>query len=164
MTVPHTIKQVQWREASRRYRRRRGIPLSHNEHHGKRASPEYRVWANMHSRCSTPALKCFKNYGGRGIQVCIRWASFGKFFADMGPRPTPRHTIERRENSGNYEPGNCEWAIRKKNNRNKRNNRVLTFQSRTQCLQAWADEIGVPRETIAYRLNTGRSIAEAFHV
>ncbi len=67
----------------------------------------HRVWKGMRSRCND--LKN-KDYGGRGISVCDRWTDFLKFLSDMGPKPTPKHSIDRINVDGNYEPGNCRWA------------------------------------------------------
>lgn len=87
-------------------------------------SPEYRTWTNMKSRCFNPRLKRYKDYGGRGITVCPEWAdSFEQFYKDMGDRPSPRHSIDRIDVNGNYEPDNCRWATLSQQNRNKRNSR-----------------------------------------
>lgn len=81
---------------------------------------EYWVWAAMVQRCTNPKNSAYANYGGRGIAVCERWRSSAAFFADMGPRPSPQHTLERVNNSGGYGPDNCQWVSRSDNNRNKR--------------------------------------------
>jgi hypothetical protein len=75
--------------------------------------PEYKIWAGMLSRCSNKASTSFENYGGRGIVVCGRWQQdFKNFFEDLGPRPTPKHSIDRIDNDGDYEPGNVRWATK----------------------------------------------------
>ena len=85
-------------------------------------SPEYRVWRAMKSRCFNQRAPAWKNYGGRGITVCERWLKYEHFRADMGPRPAGT-SIDRINNDGNYEPGNCRWATRAQQNNNTRRSR-----------------------------------------
>lgn len=83
--------------------------------------PEYGIWAHIKERCTNPKVKCWDNYGGRGIKVCDRWLNnFDNFYADMGKRPSPEYQIDRIDNNGNYEPNNCHWALHIDNARNKR--------------------------------------------
>jgi hypothetical protein len=88
---------------------------------GYRFSPTYGTWAAMRKRCENESHDRYKYYGGRGIRVCDRWKSFENFLADMGPKPTPQHSIDRfPDNDGNYEPGNCRWATSSEQARNQR--------------------------------------------
>lgn len=88
--------------------------------HRMSKSPEYRTWSGMWQRCSNPENVRYMDYGGRGITICDRWKSFDAFFADMGSRPSPDHSIDRIENDQGYEPGNCKWSTRSEQQNNKR--------------------------------------------
>ncbi len=88
-------------------------------------TPEYNIWALAKSRCHNTNDKAYKYYGGRGITVCERWRnSFMAFFSDMGLKPFPKAQIDRINNGGNYEPGNCHWVTQTQNLRNKSNNKL----------------------------------------
>ena len=130
--------------------------------HGMRGTPEYNSWRGMNRRCSSPSDLDFHRYGGRGINVCGRWReSFAAFFADMGPRPSPEHTIDRIDNNKEYSPENCRWTTWTVQHRNRRDNRLLTFDGRTLCLAAWAEETGVGYQVIHGRLARGYTIEQA---
>ena len=120
-------------------------------------------WSQMKARCYNPNNKKFHLYGGRGIKVCARWRnSFANCLADMGIRPGSRYSIDRYpDKDGDYEPNNCRWATGVEQNRNRNFNRVLTHGGRTQCVAAWAKEIGVSHSTISERLKRGWTVAEA---
>jgi hypothetical protein len=116
---------------------------------------EYSIWKGMSRRCRDPKLKCADRYLGRGIRVCDRWKkSFKDFIDDMGPRPSPEHSVERRDNDGGYCPDNCYWATPTEQQRNKRNSALLTHGGETMCIAAWADKTGIPAGTISTRIAT----------
>lgn len=129
---------------------------------GKESS-EYVCWMSMRWRCYNSNNKSFKDYGARGITVCDRWRnSFEAFLEDMGPRPSPKHSIERNNNDAYYAPGNCTWAKRKVQNRNKRTNRILTFKGRSMCVSAWAEEVGIGAQNLWQRIfKHGWSVEDA---
>ena len=137
---------------------RHGESYSRNQ----KLTPEYYVWNGMRRRCDTPSAKSYARYGGRGIRVCERWADFRAFLADMGRRPTAMHRIERIDNDGNYEPRNCRWATPLEQARNRRNNRLLTFDGKTKGLSVWAEELGLSPEALASRLRFGHTTTVAF--
>ena len=87
--------------------------------HGGSYTGEYSSWKHMRRRCDSPKEHGFKTHGGRGIKVCARWIdSFVNFLEDMGPKPTPKHSIDRIDNDGHYEPSNCRWATAKQQQEN----------------------------------------------
>ncbi len=129
-----------------------------NTTHGGSRRPEYQVWITMRSRCNKPSAPAYEHYGGRGIKVCAQWANFGRFIADMGSRPEGM-TIERIDNDGNYEPGNCRWATRAEQARNRRSTHNVTHGGRTMCLKDWAREIGMHYTTLLHRQRRGLSPA-----
>lgn len=98
-----------------------GKRLRHGHNRRGRATPEYEAWTAMIKRCCTPSHQAFHNYGGRGISVCARWReSYAAFFADMGARPSPKHSLDRINNDGNYEKTNCRWATALEQRHNQR--------------------------------------------
>lgn len=128
--------------------------------HGQVNSPEYTAWAHMVDRCDNPKNPAYKNYGGRGITVCERWRTAANFLADIGPRPTERHSLERINNDFGYSPSNCRWATPKEQCNNKRTNRRLRFDGRVQTVAQWSRELGIGTSNIWNRLIDGWSTQE----
>lgn len=130
--------------------------------HGARHIPEYVVWQDMRIRCRNPKDKGYAGYGGRGIKVCERWDNdFAAFLSDMRPRPSPRHSIERVDNDGNYEPNNCRWATTQEQAVNRRNNHLLRCGDVVGTLSEWAEVCGMGHTTILWRLRNGWSTIDA---
>lgn len=127
------------------------------------ASPERHVWLAMRSRCNKPNNPAFCNYGGRGIKVCDRWQdSFENFLADMGNRPSPKHSIDRfPDGDGNYEPGNCRWATTSEQAATRRTTRLITVDGITLPISHWAQQAGINYQTICKRLESGWSESDA---
>lgn len=119
-------------------------------------SKEYRAWLGMKNRCKSE--KQF--YGGR-VTICAAWKkSFRVFFADMGPAPSPKHTLERNDNDGNYEPGNCRWATHAEQCKNRRSNIRLTLDGKTMVAADWSRELGISKNVISQRVKCGMSDRE----
>lgn len=121
--------------------------------HGREPKDVWCAWCHIRSRCYNPKNRSYSRYGGRGIRVCQRWReSFEAFRDDMGPRPSPQHSIEREENNGDYEPDNCVWATKKEQARNRRTSALIEYRGKTQCVTAWAEEIGMKPHTLYRRV------------
>jgi hypothetical protein len=124
-----------------------------NATHGMSKTAIYAVWCSMRQRCADPRHRYYRKYGGAGVTVCSRWDSFENFYADMGDRPSPRSTLERKENSIGYQPDNCVWASRRDQAINRRSTIFVTHLGRTQCLKDWARELGINYLTLYTRIN-----------
>lgn len=118
-----------------------------------KASPENTAWQSMRARCSNPNRKDYARYGGRGVAVCDRWReSFENFLVDMGPKPTPQHSLDRINVNGNYEPGNCRWATMEEQARNKRTNVIVEWNGKKKTVVEWAEQVGVNYITLWHRI------------
>lgn len=145
---------------------------THGESNGagvRPMTPEYTAWLHMRQRCNNPRVKDYKYYGGRGIKVCARWNSYEVFLADMGRKPKGR-SLDRINNEGNYEPGNCRWATKLQQVANTRVARWIEYNGKRKVLSQWARDLGVlpshlhwhlqrrsEQEAIEYLLNRKRS-------
>lgn len=120
---------------------------------GMGKTPECNAWRHAKSRCYNPKDPRYPRYGARGIRMCWRWKkSFENFLSDMGPRPSPDHSLHRIDNDRGYRPDNCVWTTREIQCRNRRTTRLLRFRGKTLCIRDWAKETGLHRYTIWDRL------------
>jgi hypothetical protein len=124
----------------------------------------YQSWQSMRQRCENPNNHNYPRYGGRGIRVCERWMKFQNFLIDMGERPTPKHSIERKDNNGNYEPGNCVWATPAQQSRNRRISFLLTMNGETKTLAEWCEQFDAKYPSVWCRLKRGVDLQHALLV
>lgn len=126
----------------------------HKVTHGCTKTKEYRIWRGIKQRCLGKDTNHTKNYRDRGIKMCDRWAhSFENFIADMGRAPTPKHSIDRRNNDGNYEPSNCRWATDEVQHSNKRTTRMIEINGQSKPLFIWCKELGLNYSTVSARIH-----------
>jgi hypothetical protein len=129
--------------------------------HGGAYTLEYASWYTMITRCTNPESISFPSYGGRGIKVCDRWKDFLVFQSDMGHRPSPQHSLDRVNNDGDYEPGNCRWATRLEQSNNQRSNRLITFRGKTLSVAEMCRTYGKDHLLVRSRLREGWSVDAA---
>ena len=129
--------------------------------HGKSRDRIYSIWVGMLIRCSEKSKgKTRKNYFLRGINVCDKWKNFESFYEDMG-EPSLNYSIERINNNGNYEPGNCKWATSKEQGNNTSANKKIEFNGQIKNISQWAELLNIKPNTLTYRLKRGWSIERA---
>lgn len=132
----------------------------------KTDTPEWISWYHMVQRCLNPSDKRYARYGGRGITVSERWRdSFEAFLADMGPRPSASHSIDRIDNDRGYEPGNCRWATPQQQRQNRSDNHYIVAHGQRRTITEWAVLAGLATRSIRVRLQNGwtpeRAVTEA---
>lgn len=135
-----------------------------NKKHGMKNTREYKAWILMKARCYNENNNSFQHYGAKGIQVCTRWKnSFENFYKDMGDKPTPKHSLGRKDNNKNYSASNCAWETLIEQANNKSNNRMITYKRRKQSLATWCRELNIPYGRTKDRLNRyGWCVKDAF--
>ena len=131
--------------------------------HGKSQHPLYRIWKTMRQRCNNSRAGKYQIYGGRGIKVCPRWESFEVFLEDMRDGWSPGLQIDRIDNDGNYEPGNCRWTTPVVQANNTRANVILNIGGSRLTLAQTARQFGINASTIRYRLRNGWNVDQAVH-
>lgn len=129
------------------------IRIKHGHRMIKQTSITYWSWVNMIARCTNPNNINYKYYGDRGITVCDRWLKFENFLDDMGERPSPNLTLDRIDNSLGYYKENCRWTTKKEQSINRRSNHLITFNNKTQCISAWAEEFRIRYLILENRIN-----------
>lgn len=123
---------------------------------------EYRTWRRIKNRCLNPHNNSYPIYGGRGITVCESWLnSFEKFLSDMGRAPSPKHSIDRKNNDGNYEPGNCRWATARMQNNNSSNCVFIEMDGLKLSVAEWARKFNVSYMLVYKRLRRKWSLIDA---
>jgi hypothetical protein len=116
--------------------------------------PEFSVWEGIKRRCLDPRRSKYRIYGGRGITMAQEWVeSFFAFYKAVGPRPTPKHQIDRIDNDKGYEPGNVRWATNKENNNNRGNLRLVTIEGVTRNISQWCEVLGINRRVVFGRIH-----------
>lgn len=123
--------------------------------------PEYRAWEAMHARCYSDTCISYPHYGARGIKVCERWQSFENFLDDMGPKPSRKHSLDRKDNDGDYTPENCRWATKVEQMNNRTNSRWLEHDGKRMTLAQWARELGITEAALESRLRKGWPLERA---
>jgi hypothetical protein len=129
--------------------------------HGMSRTPEYLAWKHMIGRCRNPQTKHYERYGGRGISVCEEWSDFAKFYADVGPRPSKDHSLDRLDNDGNYVPGNVAWRTKKEQGNNRANNVLVTYRDETLTAAEMGRKYGVSNTALLSRLKLNWPIEKA---
>lgn len=125
----------------------------------------YGIWRGMKERCYSPKHINYHRYGGRGITVCEEWINSFQEFYDwaMANGYADDLTIDRKDNDGNYEPGNCRWATQKEQANNRRTNVKITYDGKTMDIKQWADELGICYTTLFFRITNGWPVEKAFN-
>ena len=129
----------------------------HGGYLGGKEQPEHYVWRSMLARCNNPNNAAYVYYGGRGVKVCKRWHDYAAFLADIGPRPSVEHSLERRNTNKDYKPSNCCWATRSEQQKNKTTTRHYTDGVFVGTLVECAAKLGLSKELAHWRMKNWKS-------
>jgi hypothetical protein len=133
-----------------------------NTKHGKSKTREHNIWSGLKQRCLNKKNNHYKNYGARGILISQKWLySFESFILDVGIAPSKNHSLDRINNDGNYEPGNCRWATREEQNNNSRRTIFLELNGERKSLADWCYKFNLKRKTVYARIRSGKSVEQA---
>lgn len=117
--------------------------------------PLYRTWSSMKSRCLNPNHKDYDHYGGKGVTICERWFRFKNFLEDMGPKPSPKHTLDRIDSNGCYEPSNCRWASTVVQAQNTSRVKKIEINGEVKCFAEWCRQFQINKHTARQRMRVG---------
>jgi hypothetical protein len=143
-------------DTERQRRQAKGDDIRKRDRERRDQNPLKYIWRDMIRRCSDSRRSDYVHYGARGISVSALWLGddgFRRFVEHIGPRPSPRHSVDRINTSGNYEPGNVRWATQKEQVRNSRHIRLITVNGVTMCLTDWAAKLGAPARLVSQRID-----------
>ena len=131
--------------------------------HAKRGniSSEWRIWSAMRARCLNKNFHAYSDYGGRGIKICEEWENFEVFLKDMGKRPSKNHSLDRKDNDGDYTPDNCKWATPYEQQNNTRKTTFVTYKGKRMSLSDACKLAGIPKNTVKSRIRLGWSEQKA---
>ena len=159
------MRHYLWRHQIVYKQAEKGVKGSKHYHykHGSSNTRLYNIWSGMKRRCQDPKHKDYPRYGARGIKICEEWKNdflpFKQWALSHGY--SDKLTLDRIDFNSNYEPFNCRWVTVKEQGNNRRSNRFITYKGETKTVKQWADELGIERHALLYRLNNW-SVEEAF--
>lgn len=133
-------------------------PIHGDSPRNSKRAPEYYAWDHMKARCLRPNSANYHRYGGRGIKICKRWMKYENFLADMGRRPSPKHSLDRIRVNGNYTPKNCRWATAIEQCNNTTRNVILKYNGKKYTMAELARAYSIDYKLVLGRIKRGWSV------